>query len=69
MQFSRAVAIACFTVLKWLSIIASVLFAALAFRFQVDGDTGRPVMGALAASMGSLFCAYVLHVLAKRIQG
>lgn len=68
LQFSRAVAFASFTALKWLSVVACVLFAALAIRFYVDGNDSNSVMGAMAASLGAILGAYVLHFLAQRIR-
>ena len=67
MHFSRAVAFAAFTALKWLSIVASVLFAALAVRFHFDGAGLQSILGSLATAAGCVAASYVLHLLAQRI--
>ena len=68
MHFSRAVAFAAFTALKWLSIVAAVLFAALAARFGYDAYSLESIIGALVAALGACVCAYILHRLANAIR-
>lgn len=69
MEFSRAIAFACFTVGKWLMLVLSVLFAALAVQALLDASSRDPVSLFFLCSAGSLALAGLMHWLAKRISG
>lgn len=66
MEFSRAVALACFTALKWLMLVSAALFAALALKQQF-GAAAVSLAFALGGGVASLAVAGLFAYLAKRI--
>lgn len=69
MEFSRAIAFACFTVTKWLMLILGVLFAALAVQALFDDSSRDPVSVFFLSSAAALVLAALMHWLAGRISG
>jgi hypothetical protein len=67
MQFSRAVAYACFTVMMWLMAVTGVLFVALTLAQYLRGERGANPAMTLASAAGCLILALLLHHLARRI--
>jgi hypothetical protein len=67
MEFSRAIAFACFTVTKWLTLILAVLFAALAVQAHFDETARDPVSLFVLFSIGAICLAGLMHWLAARI--
>lgn len=69
MEFSRAIAFACFTVTKWLMVVLGVLFAALSLQAIFAESSRDPVSLFLLCSAGALALAGMMHWLAARISG
>jgi type IV secretory pathway TrbD component len=67
LEFSRAIAFACFTVTKWLMVILGVLFAALALQAALDDASRDPVSLFVLCSAAALALAGLMHWLAMRI--
>ncbi len=67
MEFSRAIAHACFTALMWLMLVTGVLFAALAVVQYWEGDNSANPVVTIGSAAGSLLFAGLLKYLARRI--
>ena len=67
MEFSRAIAFACFTAAKWLTLVLAVLFAALAAQAHFDETARDPVSLFMLSSAGAFCLAGLMHWLAVRI--
>lgn len=65
--FSRAVAFACFTAMKWLMAVVAVLFAALAATVYLEGAVGNLVLQYLVFAASALAISALMHWLARRI--
>lgn len=65
MEFSRAVALACFTALKWLMLVSAALFAALALKQHFGAAVSQAF--ALGGCAASLAMAGLFAYLARRI--
>jgi hypothetical protein len=67
MEFSRAIAFACFTVMKWLLLVLAVLFAALAIQAYFDETSRVPVSALLLSSIAAAVSSRLMNWLALRI--
>jgi hypothetical protein len=67
MEFSRAIAFACFTATKWLALILAVLFAALVVQAVVDETSHDPVFLFVLFCAAALVLAGLMHWLGARI--
>ena len=67
LEFSRAIAFACFTVTKWLMVVLGILFAALALQATFDTASREPVSLFVLCAAGALALAGLMHWLAARI--
>lgn len=67
MQFSRAVAYACFTVMMWLMAFAGVLFVALTVAQFLRSEPGANPALTLGSAAGCILIALLLQYLARRI--
>lgn len=67
MEFSRAIAFACFTVMKWLLLVLAILFAALAVQGYFDETSRVPVPTLLILSIAAAGSSRLMNWLARRI--
>jgi hypothetical protein len=69
MQFSRAVAHACFTALMWLMLVTGVLFAALTLAQYLRAEPNANPAVTLGSALACILLAFGLRYLARRILG
>ncbi len=68
MEFSRAVAYACFTVGKWLMVVVGTLFLLLAVTQHWRAEANANPYLMIGTAIGCLVVALFLHYLAQRIE-
>ncbi len=68
MEFSRAIAIACFTGAKWLMVVTGTLFLVLAAVQHLRVEPNAQPLLTIGTGIACLVLAYWMHVLVKRIQ-
>lgn len=68
MHMSRAVAVACLTVLKWLLWIMGGLLIVLAAKQQFIMDVPSDVSKTVLLGVGSLISGFVSKILAERFE-
>jgi hypothetical protein len=68
MHMSRAVAVACLTVLKWLLWIMGGLLVILAVKQQFFVDMPSDVSKTVLLGLGSLISGFVCKILAARFE-
>jgi hypothetical protein len=68
MHMSRAVAVACLTVLKWLLWIMGGLLVILAVKQQFFVDMPSDVSKTVLLGLGSLISGFVCEILAARFE-
>jgi quinol-cytochrome oxidoreductase complex cytochrome b subunit len=68
MHMSRAVAVACLTVLKWLLWIMGVLLVILAVKQQFFVDMPSDVSKTVLLGLGSLLSGFICKILAARFE-
>lgn len=69
MEFSKAIAFACFTVMMWLLLVLAVLFAALAVQVYFDPASQVPVTTLLMSSIGAALLSRLMSWFVRRISG
>ena len=67
MEFSRALARACFVGLMWLMVVSGILFAALALAQYLRAESNADPALTLGSALGCLLFAMLLRHLASRI--
>ena len=68
MEFSRAIAQACFTATKWLMVVTGTLFLLLAAAQHYKEEPNADPYLTIGTGIGCLFLALLLHFMAQRLQ-